>query len=143
MRIHRVVLSFALIPVLIADPSGQLSGPALKLLRKPSHGQARLTLVDGTLSSGYVRRITNQFFTLSNSHSCENIDVARIAKVHLSPDRDYMPIYAIMAFPLYLIYPLRGGALMDGLRYVFLPRRPMLGEWESLTGEEEVGALRR
>jgi hypothetical protein len=70
--------------------------------------------------------------------SCENIDAARIAKVHLTPDRDYMVFYAILAFPLYLIYPLRGGALMDGLGLVFLPRQPMLGEWESATGEEEV-----
>jgi hypothetical protein len=138
MRFDRIFLSSLLIPALIAGPNDQLSEPARKLLRKPRLGNARVAWVDGTQSNGYILRITNQSVAFLHSGACESVDLARIAKVRSLPDRDrtFEAIMMVLAAPLYLIYPLPGGALVEGLRYVFSAR--MLGEWESATGQEVV-----
>jgi hypothetical protein len=50
-------------------------------------------------------------------------------------------IMTIVVVPLYFIYPLPGGAIWQTVKYVVSGRHSILGEWESITGEEEI-ALR-
>jgi hypothetical protein len=66
---------------MLVAQTGALSDAARDLVRKPKPGYAQLTLVDGRKEEGRILRVTDDFVSFRGRGRCEDIELAKIAKI--------------------------------------------------------------
>src|SRR5579862_6292178 len=120
-----------------AIPDSSHSDPILqKLLSQPSGMVADITLTDGTLrKSTDILRVTTDFVVVGGS--CENIEVAKIAKVKWVRMKNHIPGEGLSPGDWWLVPMLPIFLALDSTTRFKESHRPMFGSSESVNARPD------